>query len=183
MALINCPNCGRQVSDSAPVCPGCGTAINNVPVKKSFCKYCGTEIQGDIAFCPSCGKSLKVLPQQNMQQPVSQQPQQAYQQSAYIQPAYQQPQSQAQQNQTTVIVQGGKSNGMGTAGFVFALLAFFVCWVPVVDVIVWFLGALFSFIGLFKAPRGLAIAGFIISFIGIIILVTFFGALIGFAGK
>ena len=180
MALINCPNCGRQVSDSASACPGCGTAINNVLVKKSFCKYCGNEIQGDIAFCPSCGKSLKALPQQNQQQPISQQP---YQQPAYVQPVYQQPQPQAQQNQTTVIVNGGKSNGIGTAGFVFALLAFFVCWVPVVDIIVWFLGALFSFIGLFKAPRGLAIAGFVLSFIGIIILVAFFGALIGLAGK
>lgn len=181
MALINCPNCGRQVSDSAPTCPGCGTAINIVSVKKSFCKYCGSEIQGEMAFCPSCGKALKALPQQQPQQSVSQQPQQVSQQPTIIQPVYQQPQPQAQQNQTTVIVNGGKSNGFGTAGFVFALLAFFICWVPVVDIIVWFLGALFSFIGLFKAPRGLAIAGFIISFIGIIILVTFFGALIGFA--
>ena len=28
MALINCPECGRQVSDSAPQCPGCGYAIS-----------------------------------------------------------------------------------------------------------------------------------------------------------
>lgn len=121
-----------------------------------------------------------------------QQPQQFYnqpmQQPAYMAGANQQPPqatvaNSTQNSSTTVVVQGGRSNGLGTAGFVFSLLAFFVCWVPIVDIIVWFLGALFSFIGLFKAPRGLAIAGFIISFIGIIILVTFFGALIGFAGK
>ena len=87
-----------------------------------------------------------------------------------------------QNSSTTVIVQGSKSNGLGTAGFVFALLAFFVCWVPVVDMIVWGLGLLFSFIGMFKAPRGLAIAGFILSIIGIVILITFFGALLNFAG-
>ena len=28
MALINCPECGRQVSDSAPQCPGCGYKIS-----------------------------------------------------------------------------------------------------------------------------------------------------------
>ena len=32
MALINCPECGRQVSDRAASCPDCGCPINNVPV-------------------------------------------------------------------------------------------------------------------------------------------------------
>lgn len=27
MALIQCPDCGRQVSDGAPSCPGCGRPI------------------------------------------------------------------------------------------------------------------------------------------------------------
>ena len=27
MALIQCPDCGRQVSDAAPTCPGCGRPI------------------------------------------------------------------------------------------------------------------------------------------------------------
>lgn len=40
MALINCPECGRQVSDSAPQCPGCGYAIskknNNQLVNKAI---------------------------------------------------------------------------------------------------------------------------------------------------
>lgn len=27
MALINCPECGRQVSDSAPACPSCGFPV------------------------------------------------------------------------------------------------------------------------------------------------------------
>ncbi|WP_130847514.1 hypothetical protein [Lactiplantibacillus mudanjiangensis] len=44
-------------------------------------------------------------------------------------------------------------------------------WVPGVNFVVWFLGMLFSFIGLFKQPKGLAIAGFIISFIDIIIII------------
>lgn len=50
-----------------------------------------------------------------------------------------------------------------------------------VGIILWILGAIFSLVGIFRAPRGLAIAGTVISFIGIIVLITFFGALIGFA--
>lgn len=77
--------------------------------------------------------------------------------------------------QTVYVNVEKKGNGLGTAGFVLALLAFVFCWVPVLDFILWFLGALFSFIGVFKSPRGLAIAGLVISFIGIIVLVAFFG--------
>lgn len=36
-----------------------------------------------------------------------------------------------------------KSNGMGTAGFVLALLALFLGWVPVVGWILWVLGLIF----------------------------------------
>ncbi len=68
-----------------------------------------------------------------------------------------------------------KSNSLGTAGFVLAILAIVFCWVPVLDWILWFLGALFSVIGLFKQPRGLAIAGTVISFIGVIIMIALVG--------
>ena len=66
-----------------------------------------------------------------------------------------------------------KSNGIGTAGFVLALIGLILCWIP----ILWLLGVIFSFIGVFRAPRGLAIAGLVISFIGIIILIAFIGAI------
>lgn len=82
----------------------------------------------------------------------------------------------AGQNQTVYVVEK-KSNGAGTAGFVMALLALIFSWVPVLDFILWILGAIFSFIGVFKKPRGLAIAGLVISFIGIIILFTVFSAI------
>ncbi|MDE6669539.1 MAG: hypothetical protein K2K26_07635 [Muribaculaceae bacterium] len=82
------------------------------------------------------------------------------------------------QTQTVYVNVDRKSNGLGVAGFILALLTFVFCWVPVLDFILWFLGALFSFIGIFKRPRGLAIAGLVISFIGIIILLIFFGSII-----
>lgn len=180
MSLVNCPKCGKQVSEYAPNCPSCGEVLKNLPQKKVFCKHCGTQIGEDVVFCPSCGTNQKGVPAPTAGQ--------APQQPVYQQPAYQpQPMANqgntnttAQTNTTTVVVNGSHSNSIGTAGFIFAILAFFVCWVPVLDFIVWFLGALFSFIGLFKSPRGLAIAGFILSFIGIIILVTVFGSLLAF---
>jgi len=95
-------------------------------------------------------------------------------------PPYQQPPYQQTYQQQVIVKQ--QSNGIGTAGFVLALLAIIFCWVPVLDFILWLLGAIFSVIGLFKAPRGLAIAGTVISFIAIIIILVFFGALIGIAG-
>lgn len=92
-------------------------------------------------------------------------------------PAYEQG---APMQQTIYVNAEKKSNGMGTAGFVLALLAFVFCWVPVLDFILWFLGALFSFIGVFKKPKGLAIAGLVISFIGIIVIVSVIGAAAAF---
>ncbi len=121
----------------------------------SFCRYCGCKILPNSAFCSACGKPLNNtgVPAQPVY--ASQQPQQA--------------------NQTTVIVNERKSNGIGTAGFVFALLGIILSWVPVVSFVIWFLGLLFSIIGLFKAPRGFAITGFLLSIIGIIIIIAIFG--------
>lgn len=102
----------------------------------------------------------------NNTQPAAQQPQQP------TQPTAQQPQQQ-------VIVQTveNKSNGIGTAGFVLALLGLLFSWVPVVDFILWFLGLLFSFIGCFKSPKGLAITGLILSLLGIIVIIAIFGTI------
>ncbi len=74
-------------------------------------------------------------------------------------------------NHINVIV-GAESNGLGTSGFVIALLGLILCWVPVLGQILWFLGLLLSFIGIFKAPRGMAIAGLVISLIDIVIMLT-----------
>lgn len=109
--------------------------------------------------------------QQQYQQPYQQQQyqqpyQQQYQQSCP--PQYGQPQGTTQNN-IYVNTDGNGKNGMGIAGFVLALCAFLFCWIPVLNVILWLLGVIFSLIGVFRQPRGFAIAGLVISFIGIII--------------
>lgn len=88
--------------------------------------------------------------------------------------------SSNQAGQTVFINQTEKkSNGVGTAGFVLALIAVFLGWVPVLGWIIWLLGLILSFVGVFKQPKGLAIAGLVISLIGIILLLTVFGAILG----
>ena len=36
MALINCPECGKEISDMAPACPHCGYSSNPATAQKSF---------------------------------------------------------------------------------------------------------------------------------------------------
>ena len=120
---------------------------------------------------------------QQPQQPYYQQPQQPYYQQPQ-QPYYQQPQQPqyVQQNSYIQIPQQQvqpqpkprRRNGAGTAGFVFALLDLFLFWVPILDIIFWFLSFLLSFIGLFKRPKGLAIVGFIFSFIDAALVTLFY---------
>ena len=49
MALINCPECGKEVSDKAEVCMNCGYAIKQYVKKKEYNeKY-------NMYYCPKCG--------------------------------------------------------------------------------------------------------------------------------
>lgn len=118
------------------------------------CPACGMEVSRYAPTCLKCGHPIHAAVQ-------AQEP------------------PQAERNQTIIIQQqpARPSNGAGTAGFVLALISLILSWVPGVGWFVWFLGFLLSFIGLFSAPRGLAVAGFIISIIDLIILLLFFGAL------
>lgn len=88
-------------------------------------------------------------------------------------------------SQPTIIVnttQPIPSNGVGTAGFVLALIGLFLSWIPVLGWIIWFLGLILSFCGIFRIPKGLAIAGLIISLIDFIILVAVVGTIASILG-
>lgn len=60
MALIHCPECGKEVSAKAPNCPNCGVPINTADTMK-FCKHCGKLIDKDCVVCPLCGKQVENL--------------------------------------------------------------------------------------------------------------------------
>lgn len=61
MALINCPECGKQVSDTAPKCPNCGFPIKSAlnKVVPSMCPECGMKVDSMLSTCPNCGCLMK----------------------------------------------------------------------------------------------------------------------------
>lgn len=75
------------------------------------------------------------------------------------------------EEEKVVVVKQG--NGMGVAGFVLALLGLILCWVPILNWILWILGLVFSIIGMFKPKKGLAIAGLVISCLYILLVIVF----------
>ncbi len=72
--------------------------------------------------------------------------------------------------------QAGNPNGIGTAGFVLALISLLVGWLPGVGWVCWLLGLIFSCVGMGRTPKGLAIAGLIISAIGLVVIIALTGA-------
>lgn len=81
-------------------------------------------------------------------------------------------------NQRPIIIrEQSRTNGMGIAGFVISLITIFLGWIPVFGWILWALGMLFSVIGVFRRPRGLAIAGLILSIVGLVFIVFVYALL------
>ncbi|MDE7230176.1 MAG: zinc ribbon domain-containing protein [Oscillospiraceae bacterium] len=76
MALINCPECGNQMSDKAAACPHCGASA--VPaVQTKTCTECGGILRPEDKVCPMCGcpaESAQSEPEQPIQQPIPAQP-------------------------------------------------------------------------------------------------------------
>lgn len=72
MALINCPECGKQISDRAKTCIFCGYPIQeymeeqkqkeqekkkDIPIRDDICPQCGNEISPVFRVCNKCGYS------------------------------------------------------------------------------------------------------------------------------
>lgn len=64
MAMINCPECGKEISDQATTCPNCGKPIvkkqgfsyaTTQQELKKVCKHCKTTIPKSSKICPNCG--------------------------------------------------------------------------------------------------------------------------------
>lgn len=61
MALINCPNCGKEVSNRAASCPSCGYDLSVLHESEDksapiiTCEDCGAEIPSSAEVCPNCG--------------------------------------------------------------------------------------------------------------------------------
>lgn len=60
MALIDCPECGRQISTAAEACPGCGHPNRPVPTRRSSAPPAGPKCYSCSAAattkCQRCGR-------------------------------------------------------------------------------------------------------------------------------
>lgn len=66
MAMIKCPECGKEVSENAAKCPSCGYSIKAEKKKekkmneeKIECPECHKEVDAKSTVCPYCGNPLK----------------------------------------------------------------------------------------------------------------------------
>lgn len=59
MALIKCPECGKEISDKALSCPNCGYSFE----KTKFCQFCGEKIPEDSIICVKCGRQVENISQ------------------------------------------------------------------------------------------------------------------------
>ena len=73
------------------------------------------------------------------------------------------------------------SNTVGTVGFVLSLVSIFIGWVPFFGWLLWIAGLVCSAIGISKEPKKLAIAGLIISFACLLIILLIY--IIGYIGR
>ncbi|WP_158962146.1 hypothetical protein [Myroides fluvii] len=70
-----------------------------------------------------------------------------------------------------------EKNNIGLTGFILSIVAIVISWVPLVGWLCWLVGLILSIVGLFRRPKGFAIAGLIISLIGFIIMFVLLGIL------
>ena len=62
MAIINCPECQREISNQAPTCPHCGIRIEG---NIRTCPDCGKTVLRQATECPNCKCKLTPLPADN----------------------------------------------------------------------------------------------------------------------
>ena len=121
----------------------------------------GTLLSPDLRMLPRCGQNKFLCVMEEVNQPKCN------------------PENGGQNGGQTIIINQEaprRSNSLGTAGFVLALLGLVFSWVPVLGWILWLVGLIFSFVGVFRQPKGLSIAGLVISCLGLILLIIILAA-------
>lgn len=58
MALIKCPNCGKEISDQAKKCTQCGYDLSQKPPTILLCPECHRPISKVDRYCENCGYPL-----------------------------------------------------------------------------------------------------------------------------
>lgn len=142
-------------------CPYCKTMNSAIAIK---CSYCQTPFKSAVANTEAIEPVPADTPPNNYP-PVQHGSMYTHQ----VPPTYMAP--------TYMAAPIRPSNGIGTAGFIISICAFVLSWIPVLGFILWLLGLIFSGVGMFKRPRGLATAGLVISLIWVILIVVLIGVI------
>ena len=62
MALIKCPECGKEISDQSKECIHCGYSLLKNEMEKDIsykiCSECGQKVPNNVNSCPNCGLPL-----------------------------------------------------------------------------------------------------------------------------
>lgn len=53
MALVNCPECGKSISDQAPRCPHCGYQGTATTIEETAKKWKALQLVGGLGLIPS----------------------------------------------------------------------------------------------------------------------------------
>ena len=154
-----CESCGSFISDGEVFCSNCGS-----PAPK-------TAASATPAATPAPQAIVQPIPQPVYQQPLYQAP--TYQQPVQMvqpvyQPVYQQPVI------ITPIDNRKRVNGAATAGLILGIVNVCISWLPLFNTLPAILGLVFSIVGLSKKDaggKGRAIAGLIMSSVGLLIVV------------
>lgn len=59
---ITCPDCGKQLAESAKFCPECGARLDQPqPSETSPCAGCGAPLDPGAKFCAKCGARVETV--------------------------------------------------------------------------------------------------------------------------
>ena len=175
-----CESCGSFINDGEAFCSNCGSPAPNKAAPASPVAAAAPA----PAPAPAPQATVQPIAQpyaQPMAQPGYQQP--VYQQPSYQAPTYQQPVQTIQPiyqpvYQQPVIItpidNRKRVNGAATAGLILGIVNVCISWLPLFNTLPAILGLVFSIIGLTKKDaggKGRAIAGLIMSSVGLLIVI------------
>ena len=152
-------------------CVSCGSFINN---GEAFCSNCGSPTPKAAApATPVAAPATQAIVQPITRPYVQPVTQQTYQQPVQMvqpiyQPVYQQPVI------ITPLDNRKRVNGAATAGLILGIINVCISWIPLLNALPAILGLIFSIVGLSKKDaggKGRAIAGLIMSGVGLLIVV------------
>jgi len=151
------------------------------------CANCGADVKDDALWCPECGADVGVAGSDQQQPGWQPTPQPAVEPVVQQQPAVEQ-EERPRPRRRPLIIPREEQNTLGLVSFILTMVGMFgflfTSWLGFGLLLIFLFPVtlIMSFIAMFKKPRGFAIAAFIISLLeclSVLIVVIFFGALIG----